>query len=180
MKIAGPGGALLAFATMSESKLASRNGQRLILVTGVVAICVSECISELVQLFPISNAIVEYVRKFVDEDFGWAIGTAYWYAYNEEIVLHTNISRLTYSSIFAAQNMTAAHLSEYWGGSEPQAWRIVVFYFFAPVTMLVINLFPVRVFGWIESIGGAIKIMLVVATTFALFAMAGDSKSLLC
>lgn len=54
-------------------------------VTGVIAICVAECISELVQLFPAPNAIVEYIRHLIDEDFGWAIGVAYWYlvAHNE-------------------------------------------------------------------------------------------------
>lgn len=46
---------------------------------GVVAIFVMEGVSEFVQLFPVSNAIVEYVRAFVDEDFAWLVGIAYWY-----------------------------------------------------------------------------------------------------
>lgn len=45
---------------------------------GVIAICMSEGLSELIQLFPAPNAIVEYVRAFVDEDLGWVIGIAYW------------------------------------------------------------------------------------------------------
>ncbi|KAL1654225.1 hypothetical protein SLS61_003230 [Didymella pomorum] len=109
------------------------------------------------------NAIVEYVRHFVDEDFGWAIGIAYW---------------LTYSSIFAAQNMTAAQLSEYWGGPDPpQVYRTVIFYVVAPIIMLVINVCGVSTFGWIESIGGGLKISLVFTTTFALYVMAAKQQN---
>ena len=46
---------------------------------GLVAIFVMEGVSEFVQLFPVPNAIVEYVRAFVDEDFAWLVGIAYWY-----------------------------------------------------------------------------------------------------
>jgi amino acid transporter len=44
----------------------------------IIAICVSEGISELSQKFAAPNAIVEYVRAFVDEDFAWVVGIAYW------------------------------------------------------------------------------------------------------
>ncbi len=44
----------------------------------VIAICAAEGLSELTQLFPAPNAIVEYVRAFVDEDLAWVIGIAYW------------------------------------------------------------------------------------------------------
>ena len=50
-----------------------------IVVIGFIAICVSECISELTQQFATPNAIVEYVSTFVDEDLGWVVGIAYWY-----------------------------------------------------------------------------------------------------
>jgi amino acid permease len=45
---------------------------------GIIGICVVESLSELTQLFPAPNAIVEYVRAFIDEDLGWVIGIAYW------------------------------------------------------------------------------------------------------
>jgi amino acid transporter len=37
-----------------------------------------EGVSEFTQLFPAPNAIVEYVKAFIDEDFGWVVGIAYW------------------------------------------------------------------------------------------------------
>ena len=61
LEVAGPSGALLAFA-----------------VVGLIAICVMECVSELIQMFPTPNAIVEFVRVFVDEDLAWVVGVAYW------------------------------------------------------------------------------------------------------
>lgn len=61
LEVAGPSGALLSFFAV-----------------GIVVICVMECISELIQMFPTPNAIVEFVRIFVDEDLAWVIGLGYW------------------------------------------------------------------------------------------------------
>ncbi len=61
LEVAGPSGALLAFA-----------------IVGVVAICVMEGISEMIQMFPTPNALMEFVRVFVDEDLAWVVGVAYW------------------------------------------------------------------------------------------------------
>ena len=47
---------------------------------GIIVICVGETVAELVQQFPVYNAIVEYVRAFVDEDLSLVIGAAYWCA----------------------------------------------------------------------------------------------------
>jgi amino acid permease len=38
-----------------------------------------QCIGEMLTLWPISGALVEYVGAFVDEDLGIAVGIAYWY-----------------------------------------------------------------------------------------------------
>ena len=37
-----------------------------------------DCVSELIQMFPTPNAMVEFVRIFVDEDLSWVIGIGYW------------------------------------------------------------------------------------------------------
>ena len=62
LEVAGPSGALLAFA-----------------IVGIVAICVMEGISEMIQMFPTPNALMEFVRAFVDADLAWVVGIAYWY-----------------------------------------------------------------------------------------------------
>jgi amino acid transporter len=37
-----------------------------------------QCIGEMVLLWPIPGALIEYVRTFVDKDLGTAVGIAYW------------------------------------------------------------------------------------------------------
>ena len=59
--IAGPAGLLTA-----------------VIYIGVTAICTMECLSEFIVWWPISNAMVEYVRAFVDKDLGIAVGITYW------------------------------------------------------------------------------------------------------
>ena len=59
--IAGPGGALLAFV-----------------LVGLVAICVMEGVCEMINLWPISNGMIEFVRNFVDDDLAIVVGFTYW------------------------------------------------------------------------------------------------------
>ena len=47
-------------------------------VMAIIGILVMETLSELVQLFPAPNALVQYVQAFVDDDWGWVVGLCYW------------------------------------------------------------------------------------------------------
>ena len=60
--IAGPGGTLIAFVAV-----------------GLVAVCVMEGVCEMINLWPISNAMIEFVRAFVDPDLAIVVGFTYWY-----------------------------------------------------------------------------------------------------
>jgi amino acid transporter len=92
-------------------------------VIGIISISVCECVGEFSQQFPAPNAIVEYVKVFVDEDLGWVVGIAYWYAF---------------VSVFAVENLAAAALSTYWGLS--QTFQILAFYVGSPLILLILNL----------------------------------------
>jgi amino acid permease len=48
-----------------------------IICMGIIALCVGESMGELVQKFPVYNAMVEYVRVFVDPDLAFVVGIAY-------------------------------------------------------------------------------------------------------
>jgi amino acid permease len=111
LEVSGPAGLLLS-----------------VVAIGLLAIVVSECISELSQQFPAPNAIVEYVKTFVDKELGWVVGIAYWYAF---------------ASVFAVQNLAAAELSKYWGLS--QTFQTLFFYAVAPSVILILNFFGVFV-----------------------------------
>jgi yeast amino acid transporter len=62
LAIAGPGGALIAYA-----------------VVGIAVTSVMEGICEMTSLWPISNAMTKFVRAFVDEDLALVVGLTYWY-----------------------------------------------------------------------------------------------------
>ena len=62
LRTAGPAGLMTAIAYV-----------------GINAIFVMEGLSELIVLWPVSNAMVEYVRTFVDEDLALVVGLTYWY-----------------------------------------------------------------------------------------------------
>lgn len=127
-----------------------------LVVFGLISIAVLDGISEFTQLFPARNALPEYTRAFVDRDLGWVVGIAYWYIY---------------SACFAAQNLAAANLLNYWGAT--QFWQTIAFYVLAPLILFGINLLGVASFGWIESVSGVFKICLALGTAITLYVIAG-------
>jgi len=60
--ISGPSGTIFAYGLVAAG-----------------VICIMEGISELIGHWPISNAMVEFVRSFVDKEFALVIGFGYWY-----------------------------------------------------------------------------------------------------
>ncbi|KUJ18808.1 uncharacterized protein LY89DRAFT_505325 [Mollisia scopiformis] len=126
LAISGPGGLLIAFA-----------------VVGLVTIFVMEGISEMIVLWPIPNAMMEFVAAFVDRDLAVIVGIAYWY---------TNAVTL------AAIIIGAADLLDYWDISFPILNVVFVAFLLG---VLGINAFGVKVFGWVELAGGIIKVLLV-------------------
>ncbi|KAJ9637660.1 hypothetical protein H2199_007150 [Coniosporium tulheliwenetii] len=144
LELAGPGGMIVAMIFM-----------------GLVTIAMSEGVSEFTQMFPAPNAIVEYVRTFVDEDLGWVVGIAFWY---------------TFAAIFAVQNLAAANMSRYWGLA--QTWQTIGFYVVAPAIILAINFVGVWLFGIIETIGGVLKVCIVFGTSVVLYKIAANGMRL--
>jgi amino acid transporter len=126
LETAGPGGTLTAFVFI-----------------GSVAIFVMEGISEMVELWPVSNAMFEFVKRFVDKDLSIVIAVAYWYllVFPGELPMLT-ADRYTYSSIFATLIIEAASLCDFWG--LPHVWQTLIFYFFCPIILVIINFCGVK------------------------------------
>lgn len=61
LSFAGPGGTITAFVFV-----------------GLVTIAFMECLSEMISIWPIRNAICEFVGVFIDKDFGIVVGITYW------------------------------------------------------------------------------------------------------
>ncbi|OOF99179.1 hypothetical protein ASPCADRAFT_127747 [Aspergillus carbonarius ITEM 5010] len=130
------------------------------LVMSVVVLAVNECMAELTQQFPVYNAIVIYVRKFVDDDLGWVIGIAYWYAY---------------AATFATQNSMAATLLGYWGLGT--TWKVLICYVFVPIILFLLNMTGVFWYGLVETFGGLLKLVMVLSISIYLYAIADDVSS---
>ncbi|CBF71424.1 hypothetical protein AN6770.2 [Aspergillus nidulans FGSC A4] len=141
LRIGGPGAVLIAFTAM-----------------GLLAWTVMQCLGELLALWPISGALVEFVAKFVDEDLGTAVGIAYWF---------------TYSINFAALIVAAAGVLDFWDPGK--AIQGTIMFFVVPLFLVLLNSFGVQVmqlilqfvdvwlmsqiYGLTEVIGGSIKIL---------------------
>ena len=48
------------------------------LLLTILAWGVMQCITEMLSIWPIPGALVEFVRVFVDEDLALTVGVAYW------------------------------------------------------------------------------------------------------
>ncbi|KAJ5160876.1 uncharacterized protein N7482_007880 [Penicillium canariense] len=111
-------------------------------VMGLLAWLVMQCIAEMLTLWPISGALVEYVGTFVDEDLGIAVGIAYWF---------------TYAMSFAALIVAGAGVLDYWDPGK--AIQGTVMFFLVPLFIIFFNSFGVQIYGLSEVIGGFLKII---------------------
>jgi amino acid transporter len=50
------------------------------LLIGILSWMVMQCITEMLCIWPVPGALSVYVRTFVDEELGIAVGFAYWFA----------------------------------------------------------------------------------------------------
>jgi yeast amino acid transporter len=123
-------------------------------MTGAIAWCVGETVGELVQVFRVPNAVFEYISAFVDEEIAWGCTFLYWYCW---------------ATIFPEEMLSAAAMIRYWN-LEP-IWPPLIFYLIAPLAMVGINLCPVYVYGWIETVGGIVKSILLFAVSGCMFAV---------
>ncbi len=109
------------------------------LIVGVAVICIMEGIAEMIGHWPIANAMVEFVKAFVDKDLAIVVGLAYWYLFTTAsyISVYAEQSRYAYAISFATLIIAAANLARYWD------WSVVlqdfIFILGVPIFLLVVN-----------------------------------------
>lgn len=124
LRIGGPGAVLISFA-----------------ILGLLAWLVMQCIAEMLCIWPISGALVEFVRTFVDEDLAITVGAAYWF---------------TYSIAFSALISATAGEADFWDPGKPILG--VVIFFIIPLLLIIFNSFGVEIYGFTEVVGGFTKL----------------------
>ncbi|KAL7624798.1 hypothetical protein AAE478_004012 [Parahypoxylon ruwenzoriense] len=113
------------------------------LITAANVYCVIQSIGEMATYLPLPGAVPVYASRYVDEALGFVLGWNYWYQLAIGCPLEVTVSVV---------------IVDYWPNDIPKTALITIFF----SAMVIINCFPVRIYGEAEFIFGAIKITTIV------------------
>ena len=112
-------------------------------ITGFNLYCVMNSLGEMATYLPLPGSTPVFAARYVDEALGFTLGWNYWYQFAIGIPIEIS---------------AAAVVIDYWPNVVPTAvWITILF-----VPMLIINLFPVRIYGEVEFVFGAIKLTTII------------------
>ncbi|KAI2608736.1 proline-specific permease [Hypoxylon fragiforme] len=113
------------------------------LITALNVYCVVHSLGEMATYLPLPGAVPVYAGRYVDEALGFVLGWNYWYQLAIGCPLEVTVSVV---------------VVDYWPNSIPKAALITVFF----LAMVLVNCFPVRVYGEAEFVFGAVKLTTIV------------------
>lgn len=110
-------------------------------ITGFNLYCVMQCLGEMSTYLPVSGAVPVYAARYVDDALGFTLSWNYWY----QLAIGVPI-----------ECVVGAIVIKYWPGARdvPDAALVTMLF----VAMIVTNLLPVRWYGELEFVFGAIKL----------------------
>lgn len=112
-------------------------------ISGLDLYAVINSMGEMATWLPLPGAVPVYAARFVDEALGFALGWNYWYQFAIGVPIEIS---------------AAAMVIEYWPNTvSPAVWITILF-----VPMIVVNSLPVRTYGEVEFVLGAIKLTTIV------------------
>ncbi|KAI0896318.1 proline-specific permease [Annulohypoxylon nitens] len=120
------------------------------LITAFNVYCVVHSLGEMATYLPLPGALPVYASRYVDEALGFVLGWNYWY----QLAIGCPIE-VTASVVVV----------DYWPNDIPKAALITIFF----LAMVIINLFPVRIYGEAEFAFGAIKLTTIVGLILLMF-----------
>ena len=113
------------------------------LITGFNIYAVINSMGEMATWLPLPGAVPVYAARYVDEALGFTLGWNYWYQFAIGVPIEVT---------------AAAIIIDYWPNVVPKGvWITILF-----LPMVVINCFPVRIYGEAEFVFGAIKLTTIV------------------
>lgn len=119
-------------------------------VTGFNLYCVINSLGEMTAWLPIPGAVPVFAARYVDPALGFTLGWNYWYQFAIGVPIEVS---------------AAALVLEFWQVAVPQVAIISIFFF----SMVLINCFPVRIYGEVEFFFGAIKLTTIVSLILLMF-----------
>jgi len=110
-------------------------------ITGFNLFCIMQSLGEMSSYLPVSGAVPVYAARFVDDALGFVLGWNYWY----QLAIGVPI-----------ECVVGAIVIKYWEGARgiPDAVLVTILF----IAMVLTNLFPVRWYGELEFVFGAIKL----------------------
>lgn len=120
------------------------------LITGFNLYCVINSLGEMAAWLPIPGAVPIFATRFVDPALGFTLGWNYWYQFAIGVPIEVTASVVVLS---------------YWEHSVPPAALTTIFF----LPMVVVNCFPVRIYGEAEFFFGAIKLTTIVGLIILMF-----------
>ncbi|KAI1647385.1 proline-specific permease [Daldinia loculata] len=120
------------------------------LITAFNVYCVVHSLGEMAAYLPLPGAVPVYASRYVDEALGFVLGWNYWYQLAIGCPIEVTVSVV---------------VVDYWPNDIPKSALITVFF----LAMVIINCFPVRVYGEAEFAFGAIKLTTIVGLIILMF-----------
>ncbi|KAI4156394.1 MAG: hypothetical protein LQ340_000299 [Diploschistes diacapsis] len=112
-------------------------------ITGFNLYCVINSLGEMAAYLPLPGSTPVFAARYVDEALGFTLGWNYWYQFAIGVPIEIS---------------AAAVVIGYWPNAVPTvAWIAILF-----VPMVLVNLFPVRIYGEVEFGFGAVKLTAIV------------------
>ncbi|OCL15268.1 hypothetical protein AOQ84DRAFT_411865 [Glonium stellatum] len=144
--IAGPGLAIISFA-----------------LAATVMWAVMGSLGEMTALFPVQGPLFEFSGRFLDESVGYATGWITWFAYAamnaSELMSVAKLWKFRFSEDYL-QEVGYPDKSLGWGSTEGVSPAVWCFLFL--IVNGLVNLLPVRAYGWVEYVVGVAKITFIV------------------
>ncbi|OQV02200.1 hypothetical protein CLAIMM_07436 [Cladophialophora immunda] len=120
------------------------------IITGFNLYAVINSLGEMAAYLPLPGAVPVYAARFVDEALGFTLGWNYWYQFAIGVPIEIS---------------AAAVVIGYWPNAVSNAvWITILF-----IPMVIVNCFPVRIYGEAEFVFGAIKLTTIVGLLLLMF-----------
>jgi amino acid transporter len=120
------------------------------LITAFNVYCVVHSLGEMATYLPLPGAVPVYAARYVDEALGFAISWNYWWQIAIGVPIEVTVSVV---------------IVDYWPNDVPHAALITLFLF----AMVIVNCFPVRIYGEAEFAFGALKLTTIVGLILLMF-----------
>ncbi|KZV85960.1 proline-specific permease [Exidia glandulosa HHB12029] len=119
-------------------------------ITGFNLYCVINSLGEMAAWLPIPGAVPIFAARYVDPALGFTLGWNYWYQFAIGVPIEVTV---------------AVVVMDFWDHSVPKVALITIFF----AAMVIVNCFPVRIYGEAEFFFGTIKLTTIVALILLMF-----------